>query len=498
MTDIEKRLAIIDLGSNSVRMDIFEVDKNGTYQLRDQAKEKVRLSEGMGDDRTIKNEPLLRLLSTLKLFQSLLQSYEVTEVHALATAAVRMATNQELVLQTIAIETGFEFKVLSGDEEGTLDYLGSVNTMAFNDALLVDIGGASTELVLIKDRAIKNLASIPFGSVNLTENFSTQKKAILRIRKEFQKLPWLKEARGLPIIGLGGTIRTIAKMQRAMDGWPLYPIHNYKLSLNDAKKLVKLITVSSDETIRNLPGVSISRSDILRNGIAPLIELINVLRPESIRISMSGLREGYFYRLYNNLYHGSDVVSDVKEASLENLEKQCRVNRDHGRYVAYLATELFDLLKGEAFTENDRKLLEVAGRLHDMGMHIDYYSHHLHGFYLMIQSGMYGLTDEEIIKVALLIGFHRGKPIHFDLLPYAKVIGLEEFERTKELALFLSIAEKLDRSESQKVTRFIREKDEIHIELKPGESSSLEEKAAYSVLSLFEKKYRVKFVFDPK
>ena len=133
--------------------------------------------------------------------------------------------------------------------------------------------------------------------------------------------------------------------------------------------------------------------------------------------------------------------------------------------------------------------------MHDIGMHVDYYSHHLHGFYLILQSNLSGLSDRQLIKVALLVGYHRQKPNLFDLRPFIQIVGRETHKRMKQLSLFLSLAEQLDRSESQKI-KAIEWKDGIlAFRLKPGYESSLEEQAAAVSLKQLQEKYRVKLVF---
>lgn len=489
-----RRKSIIDLGSNSVRMNIYGIGEAEDYIQMDQAKEKVRLSEGMGRELTIKEGPLERLFATLELFSQLNRVYEVEESYALATAAVRSAMNQAEILERIKSQTGFEFQVISGEEEAELDYLGVVNTMDLDNALLVDLGGASTEIILVQDRKMKQTLSLPVGSVNLSENYDTDRAARIKLRHELNKVHWLEQARGYEIIGLGGSIRTLAKVNRARQRWPLFSIHNYAMPASDVADVLELIRRLPQSRLARTPGISSSRADILKRGLAPFIELFHRIEPPQLRISTSGLREGFFYTRYHSKRGLPLVSEDVLHDALVNLERRYRLNRIHCAYVTRLSLELFDHL-GADFNPEDRLLLEVAARVHDIGMHVDYYSHHLHGFYLILQSNLSGLSDEQLIKVAFLVGYHRQKPNLFDLRPFVQIVGHETHQRMKQLSLFLSLAEQLDRSESQKIKAIEYDNGVMTFRLKEGFESSLEQQAAQLSLRLLQEKYRVKLVF---
>jgi len=166
-----KRIAIIDLGSNSVRMNIMHINKDGSYYLLDQVKQMVRLSQGMGPEKMLRPEPIRRTFETLYLFRKLIEAFNVEEVHGVATAAVRQAVNQKEFLRNLERHAGFRFEVISGEDEAYYDFLGVMNTIDAPDCLVVDIGGASTELVWVEKRSIRGSISLPFGSVTLSERF---------------------------------------------------------------------------------------------------------------------------------------------------------------------------------------------------------------------------------------------------------------------------------------------------------------------------------------
>ncbi|EOD01377.1 exopolyphosphatase [Caldisalinibacter kiritimatiensis] len=450
-----RKLAIIDLGSNSIRVIIMRINNDGSYIMLDQAKEMVRLSEGMGKELTLKSEPINRTIHTLKLFKKLIQSHSVDEVHCITTAAVRRAKNRYEFLKTVKKETGLEFRVISGEKEAYYDYLGVINTIDIQDCIMIDVGGASTEIAWIENRLIKEVISLPFGAVILTEDFLDKDiitKDMIKnlenyILEEFNNIKWLKKAKGLPIIGVGGTIRTIAKVDKKKIKFPLVSLHNYKMNIEEVSEVYKKVTSTKLKDRKKIPGVSKDRADIIAGGIAPVKCLIEYLESENLIISGNGLREGIFFENYlkDREYK---IVDDVLINSVENILKRYDTNLKHSYHVQKLALSLFDQTKElHALGENERKLLAVGALLHDIGMFVDYYNHHKHGFYLTLNSRPYGLENRELVICAYLVAMHRDKSFKESWRNYKMLIDKEDYNLIKKLSIFIKMAEKLDRSE---------------------------------------------------
>lgn len=455
-----ERYGIIDLGSNSVRLNIVEVFDNGGYNLLDQAKVMVRLSENLQYDKMLKPEPMNRTIHAIRLFKKLLNAYEVKNINAVATAAVRIAQNGIAFLDRVESETGVEFKIITGQEEAFYDYLGVVNSIAIDNYVMIDIGGGSTEIALIENRKVTESVSLPFGSVILTEvfmkgdreeGFSGMEK---HIQDHIKKLSWLKGAKGYPVIGMGGVVRTIGKIHKQKKKYPAISLHNYKLSKKDTFQIIKKLMETGAADVAEIPGASKERADILGPGVLPLRVLMDHIGSEQFIVSGNGLRDGLFYEMYFKRQGIPLVMDNVLDHSLVNVMKRYHIYNNHSQHVAKLSLELFEGLKTHHdFTENDRKLLYVAAMLHDIGMHIEYYNHHRHGFYLTINSRVYGIDNEETIQAAFLVAMHREAKFKEDMEPYKMVVDKIRLEQLKKLSFFLRMAEKLDRSESQVVKK---------------------------------------------
>ena len=148
-----------------------------------------------------------------------------------------MPSNGAEFVKAVKQQTGITLKVISGETEAKLGYIGAINTLNVTDAVLFDLGGGSTELTLIRDRKAEKFISLPFGAVTLTERFNLQNKVSETqlasldafVMQQLDTIPWIKNL-GVPLIGIGGTARGIGKMEQKRNNYPLLKLHNYRTS----------------------------------------------------------------------------------------------------------------------------------------------------------------------------------------------------------------------------------------------------------------------------
>lgn len=501
---MSKKFAIIDLGSNSVRMIIMKVYEDGSFKMIDQEKEMVRLSEKMGEEKTLKPKAIQRTLFTLKLFKKLIDSYDVDCVYTAATAAVRNAANQQFFIDKVKTETGFDFEVISGEQEAYYDYLGVINTVQVDDCVIIDTGGASTEIILVKDRRLMEAVSLPFGAVILTEKFlgkngvppESIKNTEAFVNKCLKDIPWLEEAKGFSVVGLGGSIRTLAKIEKKKTEFPLQSLHNYRMPAEHVLNIYQKITTAGMEERKNIPGVNKERADIIAGGLVPLKILMEKLNAPSLMISGNGLREGIFFKHYlRERGIKKDIMDNVLEHSIDNILKNYDANLRHSSHVQKLALALYDQMRElHGMDENARKLLSVSAMLHDVGMYVDFYNHHKHGFYLVLNSRLNGLTAYELVACAYIVGMHAGDDFKLDWKEYGALIDKDHFEQIKKLSMFVRIAEELDRNEYGTVENihcYIMP-ESVQIALKSGSTPELEIAAAMKNEKAFEKLFNRK------
>lgn len=504
---MEKKIAIIDLGSNSVRLVIMKIFNNGSYKMIDQAKEMVRLSEGMGEKRILTPQAINRTIKNLQLFKTLIEAHRVDDIIAVATAAVRWAENQNYFINKVKRETGFNLRVLKGKEEAYYDYMGAINSIDFDDALVVDIGGGSTQLLRVEGRDLKDSISLPFGAVNLTERFlghdMVEPKALDQLKnflfEQFASISWLNKLKKTTIIGIGGTIRTLAKIDKKSISYPLEGLHNYRITKVEVADSFKKVTTTDLKGRCHIPGVNKERADIVAAGFTIINCLVEYLDTKKLIISGYGLREGVFFQEYFKIWGGNKkYVDSVLMHSINNILKNYDANLKHCFHVRELALTIFDQTNGlHCMGDEERKILEVGSLLHDIGMYVDYYNHHKHGFYLVLNSRINGLTNKELVMTAYIVGMHRNREeIKEDWKHYKLIISKQDYETIKKLSIILKIAENLDRYGFGHVDALSCniKGDTLEIKLKTNHSAILEITDAMKNEKNFEKLFSKKLV----
>jgi exopolyphosphatase/guanosine-5'-triphosphate,3'-diphosphate pyrophosphatase len=267
-------------------------------------KEFVRLSENLGPDKILQPEAIKRTFAALESFKEVYEKLENVVIKAVATAAVRQASNQKSFLKKVKMVFGIDLEVISGTQEAYYDYIGVTETLPVTNAILIDTGGASIEIVLVQNGKLANLISIPIGSVTISSEFDLSNhieaselfKAVISMNDIYQNIWWLKNGMNLPIIGLGGSNRTLAKINRRRDQlFNMEDIHGYKIKGTQANKTFEDIIGLDCEGRKEVPGISRDRADIIVGGLIPIVLLMNTLDSEKITFSTSGLRVGILY-----------------------------------------------------------------------------------------------------------------------------------------------------------------------------------------------------------
>lgn len=290
------KAAIIDLGSNSARMSIAELSPNGV-KILENYRTVVRLSEGMGDEKMLKPEAVERTLDVIREFKKIIDENNISEVRAVATAALRTAANRELFTEPLK-EIGIEFEIISGEKEAYYDYMAVVNTLDVKNGLIIDIGGASTELILLEDGVNTEMVSIPMASVNITEKYfkntvatdDETEYAVGEFTKQLEKIGWLKRAETFDLIGLGGSVRAIAMFKNSSAD-----LHGFSMTKEEVFELSDGISKMPIEERVKINGVGKGRADIILGGVVPLIAVMRYIGSEKLIACVTGLREGIMY-----------------------------------------------------------------------------------------------------------------------------------------------------------------------------------------------------------
>jgi exopolyphosphatase/guanosine-5'-triphosphate,3'-diphosphate pyrophosphatase len=409
----KKVVGIIDLGSNSSRLSIYEYYPNQSYRPVFEMKRSVQLARSLAQNMEISEAGLARAVVCTKLFLRTGELYGVSDWIPVATAAIRQAKNQRQVLDRLEEETSIRFRVLSGEEEGYYGYLGVVNTLNVQNALIFDVGGASSEIMLVRQRTLERVASIPYGSLNLTEMFAhlpegQQTPAIQAFfAEQLRAIPWLAEVHAPVVIGLGGTARAMAKLNLSAEAHKSSAprIHGYEISPVFVTEEMKMLTQMPAAKVKKIKGLSKHRAEIIRTGLSAMLGLVNAIEPKTILVSRNGIREGLFFEYFRQ-DHENVVLESVLDESIDNFLKIYGVNRDIANVIQAGALSLYDRLQTvHQLTAEDRKLLWVTAQIESCGCYINTEKWTKHSAYLALSSNLFGLTYSELGDVAdMLIG----------------------------------------------------------------------------------------------
>lgn len=299
---MEKRVAVIDLGSNSVRMTINIVRPDGTWECAAKCRATVRLSEGMGVDKILKEDAMLRVTKALKEFCHKAKLDSCQTIVAIATAAVRNAVNRDAFIERVYRETSIRFDVISGEDEAYYSYLAVMNSLPIKNGLIFDTGGGSTELILVRGKQLVNSVSLPLGAVTLTEHMKNRPQPELYrlVMTTLATVDWIDEAESFDLYGVGGSAKTLATLalreQKSVD-----EVHGLSISYTKAAGIYQKIYNTPPSLRENIPGMEKSRADIIFAGLTPMKALMDMLGSKRVFVCSYGVKEGVFFRVRDEI-----------------------------------------------------------------------------------------------------------------------------------------------------------------------------------------------------
>ena len=350
--------------------------------------------------------------------------------------------------------SGINLEIISGKTEAYLSYLGVINTIDVKDAVIFDLGGASTEVILVKDRKLVDSVSLPIGCVNLTKNFKLNNAvdpvALNKMRRaindQMQKAPWIAGC-GLPLVGVGGTARSVGKIEQKRAKYFTSKLHNYQFGLQDFKEWYKTLPGTTLATRRRIPGLSNDRADVIIAGSSIIKALADRSKARKMVISGCGLREGLFSQYLHEHTDRPLITPNILETARENMIHLYSPDEEHCRLVARYAIQLFRGWQSLHKLDPVRwePLLETAALLHDIGITINYYNHTRHSGYLIENGKLFGLNHLDVVYTAILAAWHHGvNRGYLRNRAYRKLIPEIDLKRLSNAALLLALAECLD------------------------------------------------------
>jgi len=495
-----RTVAVIDVGSNAIRMEVAQVLPDGQIEVLERTQRAVRLGQDTFTAGRISSEGMAAAIAILSDCRRIYETYRADPVRAVATSAVREATNAEPFVDRVWTACGVDLEVIEPSEESRLTVsavrraLAGAGNVDCDDALIADVGGGSALLTVLHRGEIVASESHRPGSVRLQEILQTAEQtptqAASLIRHQIGGLlgvitSQLHLRKIRTFIAVGGDARFAARqVGRAAEAPGLFTI---ELKAFDA--LVARCERRSAEELARRHDLSYSDAETVVPALLVFQGLLHATGARRIVVSDASMRDGLVLDLARSVTGRPDeeLARSVLQ-SARGIGEKYRVDAAHAAHVAELALRLFDEMRPEhGLSARHRLLLEVAALLHEVGGYVSSRAHHKHSYYLLANAEIFGLRRDEVEIVAQAARYHRRSPPRSTHVPYVSLTRENRMLVTK-LAALLRVADALERGHAQQVRdiQFVRGRDELTLRVGGVADLALERRALAQKADMFE------------
>ncbi|MBU2877642.1 Ppx/GppA phosphatase family protein [Aliiglaciecola lipolytica] len=408
VTNEDQLYAAVDLGSNSFHLVIVRV-VSGSVQIIGKVKQKVRLAAGLNDGMMLDQVSMERGWRCLETFAERLQDIPLSNIKVVGTATLRLAKNANVFIEKAQQILNQKLEVISGEEEARQIYLGVAYTSANQgNTLVIDIGGASTEVIIGNDMQPINLVSLNMGCVTFKERYfidgviseqnmhnaiEEAKQKLLPVIDDFICFDWQQ------CLGASGTPQAVVEIlveQGISDAIRLDYLHNLVQQCIDCGNLDNL----------DIEGLTEARRAIFPSGLCILVALFEQLKIQEMQISGGALREGLIYGMLENC-----EKNDRRSHSINDAIKTYHIDEQQAQRVCNVAVNFYKQLCSQSNICNFDALavIEAASLLHEIGLHIEYKQYHIHGAYILSHINLNGYSQMQRKSIRDLVLSHRAE-----------------------------------------------------------------------------------------
>ena len=439
-------VAVIDIGSNSGRVMVFERDASGHLRLLAGSRAPLRLVHDVDERAQLSEETMARTMEALRDFRAIAGSMGAKRIAAVATAAMRDAKNGAVFAQRVRRELGIRIEIIEGLVEARYGFAGAARGLEVSNGLLFDLGGGSLQITRFARRRLLEAVSLPFGALRVSEKFLTSDPPTAkqvrnlreRVRSRLAKSSVRRLAAADSLVGTGGTLRNLAKIDRQARQYPIESLHGYELSVERLADVVDLLAETREKRRDEIPGLSAERADSIVGGAVAIQTLAEFVRARHILVSGQGVREGVALDMLQ-MPVGSPQT--VKEASLSSLIARFDGGTsDAASRRRTVAAALFRALMPQA-PDVLGVAVDRASRVLDIGRTFDVVNRHKHTTDILVTSDLNGFSHDEIALVAAVVA--RAGDRHADVPPLPSVRDAFERGLLDRAAIVLALADEI-------------------------------------------------------
>ena len=432
------KVSVIDLGYNSLKLVNYEVRRDKSFVAYGQQSVLAKVGEGLDQTGFLGAKPVRRTLKALKQFRAIVDLEHSKHVLPVATSAVREAGNREEFLRQAYLETGFKFKVLSEKEEAVYAFEGAKGATSVRAGLFFDLGGGSLEMVIYSEPMIKKILSVPLGGLRLTDlyakadgsytkkNYARMRKRILELLPEKKRLP---ASKNLELVGVGGSVRAIARYDQMRRQYPLNKLHNYSMKKNAVEGVHRALRRMTLRTIRKNPAIGQERSQSIIAGSLVVHLLMEKAGFRKLIVSTHGLRDGvlsaflenpssYRQRVVDKVLMREGTTTRTKTSAPERLAKSLLSHRNLTKREYAILSEALDHVLPSLPTYNPETL-----------------------FYIVLEADS-PLSHEDQLIMALSVARANGmRRTDWAQTSYKRLLDKKSMEMVKKISVLMQIAQ---------------------------------------------------------
>jgi len=497
-------VAVIDVGATAIRMVVAELHPDGTIRPLDSLQQMVALGKDTFTKGRIQAPTIEACVRILRDFRRAMEGFGVTandQIRAVATSAVREAENRDAFLDRVYTATRINIEVLEETEANRLTYVAVQDVLAehaelrASDALIVEVGGGSTELLLVQQGNITFSNTYGLGALRLREALGSYRASAERIRAILDQditrivddIHRTAPAKSAPyLIAVSGDARfAVSQLVKPAEAAAAVTLGARAFG-NFAAKIAPMAV---DDLVRKYD-LAFQDAETVGPALLVYAHLAKVFKVKHFIVPHSSLRDGLLREMATREHWTKEFAAQVEHSAV-TLGRKCGFDERHATHVAELSMQLFRELRPEHQLGKRHELfLKVAALLHEIGMFINYRSYHKHTMYLLMNSDLFGLTREEMLLIALIARYHRRAAPRAYHEGYTSLTRDERIAVSK-LAAILRVADALDSKDLQQVRTlsFSREEGQLIISIADVEDVALERLALKQKGTMFEDIY---------
>lgn len=464
---MSKVTTIIDIGSNSMRMVVLQKSSRFAFNLINETKSRVKISEGCYENNgNLQEIPMQRAYESLKSFLNISTALKSRKIICVATSALRDAPNSNVFISRISKNLGLNIKVIDGEKEAYYGGIATLNLLHDDTFVTVDIGGGSTEFCFVNKGKVEKSISLNIGTVRIKElyfNKNDIKGAKKYILDNLKKISNLEIKIPKKVVGIGGSIRALSKIVMIKNQYPLDVLHEYMYKVRDEISLFDKISIAKNNDDLKSFGVKKDRFDTIKEGAFIFKTILEELEIDEVVTSGVGVREGAY--LADLLRTSNHKFPENFNVSVRSLLDRFQIDEKQSAYLGNNAKKIFDVLKPIHNLDNKfRSLLVISSKLYSIGSTLNFYKSNDNAFDFILNGLNYDFLHTSRVLVAHTIKFSKKSlPTRNDILKYEELLPSLEIMQWMSFMISLNIT--INQDLSRPKVEYILENNTLLISL---------------------------------